>query len=62
MRVELLSARQAAVYLGLSHNRVRALLLQGRIPARKVGQGWAIYKTDLERFAAKPRINGRPKL
>jgi excisionase family DNA binding protein len=58
----MLSARQAAEYLGLSHNRVRALLLQGRIPARKVGQGWIVYKSDLEKFAKVPRINGRPRI
>jgi excisionase family DNA binding protein len=60
VRAEILSAREAAQFLGLSHNRVRALLLQGRIPAQKIGLGWAIYKSDLERFAAKPRPNGRP--
>jgi excisionase family DNA binding protein len=60
-RAEILSARQAAEYLGLSHVRVRVLLLQGRIPARKIGQDWVIYKSDLEKFARKPRPAGRPK-
>ncbi len=60
-RVEILSSHQAADYLGLSHGRVNKLLLQGRISARKIGAGWAIYKTDLDRFAAIPRKGGRPK-
>jgi excisionase family DNA binding protein len=55
-----LSAREAAAFLGISHSRVRALLLEGRIRGEKVGQGWIIYRSELERFAAKPRLNGRP--
>lgn len=60
LRAEMMSRHEAALYLGLSDSRVRALLLQGRIPARKVGREYVIYKSDLEKFAAKPRVNGRP--
>jgi len=58
---EKFSAREAAEFLGLSHNRVRALLLQGRLRGEKVGMaGWIIYRSELERFARLPRRNGRP--
>jgi excisionase family DNA binding protein len=60
VRMDILSVSEAARYLGLSRSRVEALLLQGRIPARKISAGWVINRTDLERFKAKPRLNGRP--
>jgi excisionase family DNA binding protein len=59
-RGEILSRHEAALALGLSDSRVRALILDGRLKATKVGQSWVIYRSDLDRFAAKPRVNGRP--
>ena len=56
----LLSAPEAAQRLGLSEAMVRRYCLQGRLPARKIGKGWAIRRRDVERFAANPRRSGRP--
>jgi len=56
----LLSAPEAAQRLGLSDAMVRRYCLQGRLPARKIGKGWAIRRRDVERFAAAPRRSGRP--
>jgi excisionase family DNA binding protein len=61
-RSDILSTKQTAQYLGLSENRVRVLLLNKRIKAVKIGQTWAVYKSDLERFAVIPRVGGRPKI
>lgn len=58
---QLLSASQAAELLGVSHGLVRRLLLQGRLKGQKAGQGWVIYRSEVERFAAKARPEGRPR-
>ena len=56
----LLSTPEAAERLGLSEAMVRRYCAQGRLPANKVGKGWAIRRWDVERFAANPRRSGRP--
>jgi excisionase family DNA binding protein len=56
----LLSIPEAAERLGLSDAMVRRYSAQGRLPAKKVGKGWAIRRWDMERFAASPRPSGRP--
>jgi len=56
----LLSTTEAAKRLGLSEAMVRRYCAQGRLPAMKVGKGWAIRRWDVERFAANPRQIGRP--
>jgi excisionase family DNA binding protein len=56
----LLSAPEVAQRLGLSEAMVRRYCIQGRLPARKIGKGWAIRRWDVERFAATPRRSGRP--
>lgn len=56
----LLSISEAAERLGLSAAMVRRYCAQGRLPAEKVGKGWAIRRRDVERFAASPRRSGRP--
>ena len=62
MRGSILSTPQAAAVLGVSPARVRQLIAEGRLKVFQVGRGWAIYETDLRRFAAKARPNGRPRL
>jgi excisionase family DNA binding protein len=57
--MELWDVKQAAVYLGLSEQRVRQFCGQGRF-GTKVGNQWIIDKADLERFAQLPRPSGRP--
>jgi len=56
----LLSIPEAAERLGLSDAMVRRYCAQGRLPAKKVGKGWAIRRWDVERFAASPQPSGRP--
>lgn len=46
--MNLLTVYEAAERLGLSHQRVRQLIDQGRLPARKVGRDWVILESDLE--------------
>ena len=42
----------AARRLGVSRSTVNGFLLEGRLPAQRVGQRWIIATADLERFAA----------
>jgi len=58
----LLTTTQAADHLNVSPRRVRALIAAGRLPAVKIGRDWMIEPDALERFQAKPRKVGRPKL
>ena len=58
-RREVVSTEQAARELGVSADRVRALIQAGRLPARKLGREWAIHCGDLDlvrvRYAGRPR-------
>jgi excisionase family DNA binding protein len=54
------STPEAAERLGLSEAMARRYCAQGRLPAQKVGKGWAIRRRDVERFAANTRHSGRP--
>lgn len=56
----LLTVPEAAQRLGLSTAMLRRYCAEGKLPAKKVGQGWAIRRQDVERFAAAPRKSGRP--
>jgi excisionase family DNA binding protein len=56
----LLTITEVAERLGLSEAMVRRYCAEGRLPARKVGKGWAVRRWDVERFAATPRRSGRP--
>lgn len=56
--MELMSAKEAAAYLGLSLPRAYQLIHEGSLPARKVGGGWVIDGSDLERLKSRPP--GRP--
>lgn len=51
---------EAAERLGLSTAMVRRYCALGKLPAFKVGKGWAIRRWDVERFAVNPRRSGRP--
>lgn len=55
-----LSTRQAAAYLGVNERRVRALIVEGRIAARKITPRlWLIDEKKLQRFAATDRDRRR---
>jgi excisionase family DNA binding protein len=55
-----LSTAEAAERLGISERRVRVLVNEGRLPARKLGHQWIIDPDDLERDAVRKRSPGRP--
>ena len=57
--MKMLTAKQAAEILGVHHSRVRVLIREGRLPARKIGRDWIIIESDLE--FVKVRKPGRPK-
>jgi len=54
------STTEAASNLNLDPSRVRLLCRQGRIKAIKVGNTYGIEECELKRFAAIPRLPGRP--
>ena len=54
--MDYLSATQAAERLGVSRMRVNQLVNDGKLPARKIGNMWAIDAADFEKFAASREI------
>lgn len=54
----LLSVKDVAQILGVNHQRVQALISQGRLPAQKIGNSYVIKESDLE--LVKDRKTGRP--
>jgi excisionase family DNA binding protein len=55
---KLLSVKEVAAILGVNHQRVQALISQGRLPAQKIGNSYVIKESDLE--LVKERKTGRP--
>lgn len=53
-----ITTKQAAEKLGLSVQRIRALITAGRLPAQKLGRDFVIQENDLKLVAV--RIPGRP--
>lgn len=53
-----LTISEVAARLGITATRVRLLVRQGRIPARRFGRAWVIAETDLDQY--QPRPQGRP--
>jgi excisionase family DNA binding protein len=53
--MQLVSIQEAAPQLGVGPRRVRALIKQGRLPARKIGSQWVV---ELDGVPARPP--GRP--
>ncbi len=58
---ELLTTKQAAERLSLSHERVTLLCRSEVLKAERVGGIYLIRASDLEAFAALDRKPGRPK-
>jgi excisionase family DNA binding protein len=54
----MLTVKEAANRLGVSHSRVGALVRQGRIKATKVGPMWLIAESEVAGFV--PRASGKP--
>ena len=57
--MKIISTAEAAKRLGVTANRVRALIDAKRLKAMKVGREWLIDPKDL--IAVKKRKTGRPK-
>ena len=56
----LLSVRDAAARLGIGPSRVRALAEAGQLRGRKVGRQWVFATSDIEQWARRQRVVGRP--
>lgn len=57
----LLTTPQAAKRLGISRQRVSALIKAGLLQAEMIGRDWLIHYDVLEEFAARRRPRGRPR-
>ncbi len=55
----LIGTKEAARRLNVSIRRVQALIADGRLPAEKIGNSYAIREADLAPLNG--RKNGRPK-
>ena len=55
----LISSKEAAKRLNISVRRVQALIAAGRLPAKKIGNSFAIQESDLQ--VLNGRKNGRPE-
>lgn len=58
MRADVLTVREAAARLGVSGQRVRQLISDGSLPARRSSSGWLIEAGDVAGRDRRPR--GRP--
>ncbi len=54
------SIPEAASTLGLSAGRVHAMVINGRLPATKVGGRWLIERGEVERRRRRRPLKGRP--
>lgn len=57
---EILSVEEAADIAGISAGRMRQLIAEGRLRAKKIGNSWAILPRDLDAFTGRQRGPGRP--
>ena len=55
-----ISAKDAAVRLGVSERRIRAMIDKGQLRAEKVGSRWLIDSNALERVEKRQPRGGRP--
>ena len=53
-----ITTTQAAAILGVTPSRVRQFILQGRLPATKVGRDLFLDRKTVEEFAKQPRRPG----
>lgn len=52
-----LTTQQASEILGVTPQRILALIKNGRLPAIKFGRDWLIAMQDLEKFEKRPQGN-----
>jgi excisionase family DNA binding protein len=55
--MEYLNTHQAGEVLGVTSQRVLALIQAGRLPAKKIGRDWLIAESDLTEFKRRPQGN-----
>ena len=55
---KLISTKEAAEKLNLSIRRVQALITDGRLPAKKIGNSYVVNEQDL--VLVRNRKSGRP--
>lgn len=55
-----MSVREAAQHLGVSPHRVRQLIDQGDLPARRVGRFWVLDEVAVRHRAEVDVVDGRP--
>ena len=60
MKDRILNVEEAAEILDLHPSRVRVFCEAGRLPARKIGKGWALLLSDVQAFKRQERKTGRP--
>jgi excisionase family DNA binding protein len=58
--MDLVSIPEAASGLGLSAGRVHAMVVNGQLPAAKVGGRWLIERGEVERRRRQGSLKGRP--
>src|ERR1700709_2508446 len=58
--VDPVSIPEAASALGLSAGRVHAMVVNGRLPAAKVGGRWLLERGEVERHRRQRPLKGRP--
>lgn len=57
---KMIATKAAARELGITVQRVRVLIREGRLPAQKLGRDWIIRWADLD--LVRERKPGRPKV
>ena len=55
----MIDTHEAAIMLGVTPRRIRALIKAERIPAEKFGRDWLIQAVDLANLQVRP--GGRPR-
>lgn len=55
--MDYLNTQQAGEILGVTSQRILALIHAGRLPAKKVGRDWLIARNDLDGFKKRPQGN-----
>lgn len=57
---EILSLAEAAELAGVTPGRLRQVIEEGRLPAKKIGNSWAILARNLDSYLTRRRGAGRP--
>lgn len=59
---DLLSTEEVAQRLHVSQRRVQDLLAKGQLLGHKVGRGYRVWSHEVDRFARRERLRGRPRI